>query len=224
MCDSEEYRSELSLNLFHPILHLIKHLDELKPAPPSPVKTNVFENSYSCAVVVLSVIAFESAIRGYYAMKGSSKQTSAPKLFSQLTKDKKNGKTLAEHVNEIFVIRDVIVHNYIWKGKVRNDNVEGLVWEEGPKMANGFGRKRYEEAVADESNQTKNLGLNVIPTKIWRQDAYIVLQTVCEALVFMEQFPGGNIGFSSHHFKFRGQNLLIQDIASSLIKKMPVKS
>jgi hypothetical protein len=208
------FTSVIGLSFLEPILRLIEQLDDLPAKPPGEVKTNYKENGYSCAIIVISVLLLESAINRARSISGTSfdRGISSCDYLIELLNDS-NQENIIE---EIFSIRDAIVHNHLWNADVGWDSEGNLVFVTEPQLQEGFGNKRFQRVLQESSQRTKVLELNLLPSRIWRYDAYSVLEYVYKLLLKIENIDRNYFYISPHHFEFRGELLPIDEVISSI--------
>lgn len=140
-------------------------------------QSSVSENTNSTAAIVLSVLGIEAyRNRIYYLEKKRVNHVPADLSSVFITKDKKfSGKDFEAILSEIFVIRDVIVHNHIYEVEWVSDENWDMVSHK-QRMLEGYGDDRkYQMFVNKRARRTINLGLNVQPGKIGFEDLFKVL-------------------------------------------------
>src|SRR5690349_5650577 len=120
---SAGYSSFITIQLFEPVLELLKDLEELPDQPPNEVQAGYLENGYSAVLIVLSITILESAItRVRYLEKSLDARRSAADYFIAMCDDK----VLRDQVDEIVAVRDSIIHSHVWEGQV--------YWTEEPEL------------------------------------------------------------------------------------------
>jgi len=208
------YVSAIAIGLFEPIFRLIENLQSIDPIEPNEVQTGSQENGYSCGIIVLSVLLLESAInRTRYLREGKvDRHPNSNKYFSDIINDK----SLSSHVEEIYTVRDAIVHNHLWTGKVDWTKNKGLSFVSSPKLIEGFGNTRFRKLLDTKSRQTKTLGLNLFPPRIWRKDAYTVFSITFNSLLALEKLDRNYFYISDQYFRFNDRIQKLQEIIHSL--------
>jgi hypothetical protein len=174
------YVSIVGSSLIQPMFDLVERLELQAMMPPNEVQTGQRENGYSLAIIVLSVILFESALNRTAYVCGENR--SGPDYFIDMAADKKT----AAEVEEIFTARNVIVHNHLWEAKLTSDEDTGLRFAEPPVLHEGSGDKRHVKVIDQSTRKSKILGINMFPPRIWRRDAYIALKTIAKGLDVIE--------------------------------------
>ena len=171
------YISVIGDKLFQPILDLMEKLSLIRFGRPNEVQTSPAENGHAVAVVLLAVVMLESIVGRVRVLRAETEpRSSVDSYLNGLICDE----ALKSQVAELFVLRDVIAHNHIWSGQVYDDG--DLRFDENPELLNGYGDRKFRYAQDESSRTTKCLGLNLVPTRIWRGDSLIVLHVVSEVL------------------------------------------
>jgi hypothetical protein len=176
--------------------------------------TNGSENGHAIAVVILGVLALESAINRAGLVHYDRQLDTHGKLESALgyLKTKLDAHECADWdcpmklldtkaLFDVFVVRDVIAHNHLWSGEFVEDASGNWNAEREPQPEPGFGDVKYRQYVDLATGLTKNLALNVVPTRVWRKDAYLVLQTLFRTLDALDHI-GKPLGIRGHPFVF----------------------
>lgn len=205
--------SIVGFKLFQPIFDLVEKLESKTPNPPNEVQSGFDENGYSAAIIVLAVLILESAINRTKYFRKEITQTAAPKFFAKICDDI----NLIAEVKEAFTCRDVIVHNHIWKGEIFWDDDGSLKYDNRPKLLDGYGNKRFASTLDSVTEQSIRLGINLLPPRIWRRDAYIVLRVVVRAIMALHDSLNEQHFFFRTHVVYRS-NLLSVDQAMNQIK------
>jgi hypothetical protein len=211
---STGYLSIVGFSLVEPLLHLVDTLEAMELKEPNEVQTGGQENGYSAAIVVLSVLILESAINRvrYFEEKEEKegRRLTATAYFHTICPDS----TLAAAVNEVFTVRDVIVHNHVWEAQIYWDRGQGMRFIEPTKLREGYGNNRFMQVMEPVTRLSQHLKLNLFPSRIWRQDAYLVLKTVGQALRTLEK--SGHIRLDSVFCEFRGRELTFSEAIADL--------
>ena len=202
----EKIISCIGLGYIKPILDLYKGLISYDYSRNSKIKVSPLENGYSVSIIVLSVLIVESYLnRIKYLEKNKSKNL---KFFEN--KFGKENPHLYKKLIEIYILRDLIVHNHIWLSSYEyDDNYNEIKIYQ--KLLNGYGSKRgkkgdwkYNLYVNKKTKKTKCLELNVNPIKINTKDVKIVLKVLKE---LFELFDNTNPSYSvmkNNSFEFNG--------------------
>src|SRR5918996_6355327 len=105
------YLSIIGFGLIDPLLTLLETLEAAPRQPPNEVQTGRGENGYSVAIVVLAVMLLESAINMIRYHERCTGRMHVAKYFATICPDPE----LAEAIDEVFGVRDAIVHNHVWE-------------------------------------------------------------------------------------------------------------
>lgn len=179
--NSLDYVSVIGPRLIQPVIDLIEKLESLPATEPNDVQSSMPENGYSCAVVVLSAVVLESALNRTRYLR---KDPPVPRHVSDYFKTISSDHDLTEEVNEVFAIRDALVHNHLWEAKI--DQVE-MTFISPAKLLPGYGNERFQKVMDPNTRLSRKLKLNLFPPRIYRNDSYIVFKTVGRALMALEE-------------------------------------
>ena len=179
--DQHDYVSAVFMHLLQPIADLCDRMLQLSSGEPNEVQTSPLENGYAISVIALAAFLLEGACGRARYISASHPKRSTP---SSTLRDF-GAKTLAEKIEEIFVVRDAIAHAHLWKAKIlwtQND----LRFAEPPARVPGYGDTKFDKVVDLNSRTTRQLKLDVFPNRIHRRTAIIVLKESSNALQFLE--------------------------------------
>jgi hypothetical protein len=171
---------------FHPITDLLVRLKALpSPTEDNQIKTGGIENGYSAALCILSVVCLESYLmRMRYATQQTVRnQThSVLDVFCSVHADF----TSLDELTEVYVIRDLLVHNHLWEIQYQWDASSPMDLVEAVRS---FIKRdaKYDKSVDLDNYQTKKLKLHIFPTRIDRHDAAKVLSTLWNTLLYLER-------------------------------------
>ena len=202
---------DAGFSLLYPLLQLLETLETASPVKPNEVQTGAWENGYSAAIVVLSVFILEAAINRirYFEGQEGSKPT---EYFATINPE------LAADVDEVFALRDVIVHSHVWDVKTQHARGQGLKFIEEPKIRMAYGNKRFKKVVDPKSRLSWRLKLNFFPSRIWRQDAHIVLGTVKQALMALDSMKPAYRDMHNVSCLFRGQDVRFYEVIEEVLR------
>lgn len=176
-----DYVSAVFIHLLQPIADLCDRMLQLGSGEPNEVQTSVRENGYAISIIALAAFLLEGACGRTRFVSGSNqRRCSAAETFRDFGRN-----DLADKVEEIFVVRDAIAHAHLWKAKIlwtEND----LRFAQPPEQLPGYGDKKFQRIVDLNSRTTRQLKLDVFPTRIHRRTAVIALKECAEALRFLE--------------------------------------
>ncbi len=120
-----------------------------------------------------------------------------------------------DKIEELFVVRDVIAHNHLWEAEI--------FWDEQLNMKlvsaereEGYGDRKLDKVLDPVERKTRKLGINLFPTRICRADAVLVLKSVVEFLLFLENEDRRFIYISPEPVKFKGRMAMFVDLVANL--------
>lgn len=166
-------------------------------------QTSIWEHSHAAAAIVLSVIGIEALRNRIYFLKGIKVDRSVPNDLCEILRDEKVGfpaDKLQDMLTEVFVTRDVIVHNHIYQVEVFSDKKWAMLAHK-QRLLKGYGFDlKYKRSVNSRTRKTKLLKLNVQPAKISFEDIFKVL-VITDLLIAILQnmFGGAYIPFHISH-------------------------
>lgn len=209
----------IGISYVEPILHLYKELISHNYSGNSKIKVSPRENGYSVSIIVLSVLMIESCLNRIKYLEKNKEENL--KFFKN--KFEKQNSDLYKELIEIYILRDLIVHNHIWRiSYVYDDNYDEIKIYQ--KLLDGYGSKRwnkgdgkYSLCVNKKTKKTKFLGLNVNPIKIDTKEVKIVLRVLKE---FFEFFDGINLSYfamKNNSFMFNGDFKKFSEIINEII-------
>ncbi len=207
-----KYKSFNTLALFYPLLHLVEKLEGMELKGTNDVQSGIFENGYSCAIIVLAVTIFESAVTFLRVLrKQSVRKTPAADYFRTLI----NKRTICSSVDEMVAVRDSIVHSHVYSADVAWDASGALKAVRPYRRLPQFGNKRLKR-VRTKNQVTKILKLNLVPTRINRRDVYFVLRTLDDALTELESVPPGYVIIRDYPFPSVGWMKTFHELIEAL--------
>ena len=204
---------------FQPIADLVQNLLRRPPGGPFPAGMGVRENGYSASLVVLLVAVLESYTARLRFVRNSELTAggrSTPDLLAEYFPDLPT----KEELIEVFLLRNVVVHNHIWRLDVSDYEAAGSPTLSSPQEL-GFQPNQHYDAVVDvEARKTRKLGLPASPTAVGRRDVLKVFEVVWSTLTFMNRkdfrhtpLGGRTVGYGG---KFRQFEELIGELSADL--------
>jgi hypothetical protein len=179
--EEHDYVSAVFIHLLQPIANRCDCMLQLGCGEPNEVQTSPMENGYAISIIALAAFLLEGACgRARFVSGSDQKRCSAADTLRHF-----GGNALADKVEEIFVVRDAIAHAHLWKAKIlwtEND----LRFAEPPVRLPSYGDKKFHRIVDLNSRTTRQLKLDIFPTRIYRSTAVIALKKCAEALQFRE--------------------------------------
>ena len=204
----------IGISFIEPILDLYTKLKSFKFSGHSKTQVSSIENGYSVSIVVLSILLIESVLNRVRYLEKDKRNNL--KFFDA----KFNNVQLSTKLYEIYVLRDLIVHNHIWRISYEFDQNynEVMIYQ---KLLEGYGDKRpdrkYIDYVDKRKKCTKNLKLNINPIKVNATDVTKVFTVMKELFDFLEQQSKAYFPLSHFHFKYDGRGLTFYDIVDKII-------
>ena len=173
----------LGTSFLEPILSLWEKLDETNFTGNSEIRKSMNENGYSCSIISLCVFCIESFITRmrYVDNADLSERKDALKYFRSKFLDEG---IFNEKITELFVLRNLIAHNHLWGINYDFDNNYNEI-NINRNIFDGWGNNDFNNNIVLEDCKTKRLKLEIIPTKIGKEDVKKVLKTLKEFLDFI---------------------------------------
>jgi len=207
MDNLHEKFSVIGLSYIEPITELHKNLRSAIYSGGSKTQSSSMENGYAVSTSILTILFVESMLnrilhfereKGRYQLQ-SKARINILKFFEK----KFNNKELLEKLKELYVFRDLIVHNHIlcirnkWDKDFQEIDINKILTE-------GYGDSKYNNYVDKSTFKTKNLSLNANPIQICTEDVVKVFAVVKELLEFLEKNCDYPVNFSIINSKFNG--------------------
>jgi hypothetical protein len=209
--DTEGYLSIIGMSYLHPITSLLEILEDSNPRGPNEVQASPYENGYSAAIIVLTVLLLESVLSRTQYMRGDK----PPKKPLDFIRTVYPTSGFADTIEELFVVRDVIVHNHVWEAQFRWDETVGMKFISA-QLAGGYGDAKHKKVLEPSNRLTRLLGINLFPTRICRDDAVIVLKSAVELLLFLESEDRNFCYISPQPVKYKASIIQFSDLIRSL--------
>ena len=214
-------------------LALTPHLSSLLRQRRRPKESDRWQvNADAAATCLLSVLLLESlARRAAYmideavpitsriirrAPKPLSPERSAVDIIDRLIGECRTSNVTAQEVEEVFVVRDCLVHDHLWEVTLAElEHSEGVVVTRAAGAA-PFGDKKYRSAV--DGQTTRVLGVAVIPTEITREDAGKVLNVVARCIDLLKHTPTASVDDGAFWLGVSGRRLTLAEVAERLLR------
>ncbi|WP_308638972.1 hypothetical protein [Paenibacillus silvisoli] len=225
-----EYITVLGDSYLDPIVTLFEQLKYKSTS--NEVQTSPHENGYSTSIILLTVIMVESylARARHFKLQEESCEPDNDKS------DTKNNKSVLwftknyfkisrdnlEILDELFVVRDVIAHNHIWKSTI--DQKGDLKFVHEPSLEGVFGDKKFITVVDRKDRVTKKLRLNVFPTRICKIDAIVLFENAYLILKEIEDISRTYVYISHLHVQYKDEFYLIEDFIRILKEEVDFQS
>ena len=204
-----DYISVIGMGHLYSVARLMEALLELKLDPPGDLATPV-ENGYSVGIVALSVLFAESAIRRTAQIRSDADPWSAldysEKAFPEYER--------IHELEEVFVLRDVVVHNHIWGLEISWDIDGNVLFGGATRLSKG--NRRLASVVDEAGRKTKRLGLNLLPTAISHIDALKVFTEAIRFVMWLESTQRLYFPLSDQVLKFQGRAMRLGEFLGQL--------
>lgn len=200
---------------FQPIADLVQNLLRKPPGGPFPAGTGDRENGYSASLVVLLVAVLESYtsrlrfVRNSELMAGGH---STPDLLALYFPDLPT----KEELVEVFLLRNVVVHNHIWHLDVSDYEAAGSPARSTPQELGFQTNKNYDAVVDVVARKTRKLGLPASPTAVGRNDVLTVFQVVWSTLTYMNRKDFGHTPLGGRTVCYGGKYRQFEELIGEL--------
>jgi len=163
--------------------HLAALVALVSPSAPEAHEVSHSENAHAVAAATMLAFALESNAARLAALGRLPADTrpdaGALDVIKEVLAD---GRQDPEPVVELFVLRDVIVHDHIWEISL----VRGQDWSSASlvsaELLRGQTSGKYARVAVDwGTNRTSQLGLHLIPTEVRRWDIARLFPAACGA-------------------------------------------
>lgn len=198
----------IGTSFFPPLVTLLEKLTETNKSV-NEVQTSSLENGYAVSTITIAVFIVESAICRYQYLRGDIPPLK-PREFAE-----KYFREYQDDLEELFVLRDVIAHNHLWNARIWNDE-KGDLHLASATMLDGFGDKKFRRVVDQKTRLTRRLGLNAFPTRIWYNDAVLVLRKMIDFLESLDGDEGRVFNLANHWVRYGGKHLMLIELIRSL--------
>jgi len=179
--DAQEYVSIIGMNYTLPISSLVEKILDEERLPPIDTAT-VYDNGYSVGIIVLTILMLESFVRRASLVL----EDEYDNVFKYI-KNTFSDYSRIDILEELFVLRDAIVHNHLWSMNASWDE-RGIMHVSDINHLAG-GDKKYKRVIDQETHRTKILKMRLRPTCICFEEAFIVLH---ETYMFFEYLESKN--------------------------------
>lgn len=197
-----------------PIADLVDKVALAASRRPPESKVSHSENGYAAACVVLLVALLES-FTARVRFKRSSEITGTPSVPDILVALFPNLPT-RNVLHEIFLIRNVVVHNHLWHLDVSDEAVPEPQTIAIPKELGFSVNKNYDTLVDVATRQTINLRLNAVPTWVGISDVSSIFETVWRTLEHMNKVNYDHTPLADRSIRFRGSRADFEALQSHL--------
>lgn len=199
---------------YQPIADLVDKLALAASRRPPESRVSHSENGYAAACVVLLVALLES-FTARVKFKRLSEIQGTPSLPDLLVALFPTIPT-SDVLHEIFLLRNVVVHNHLWHLDVSDEAVPARQTIAAPRELGFSVNKNYDTLVDVTARQTVNLRLNVVPTWVGISDVSSVFETVWRTLEHMNKMNYDHTPLAGRRIRFRGSFVDFEALKSYL--------
>lgn len=162
-------------------------IDALKALPDPQLDDDLppgKEAGLSASICILMTVAFESWVRKLILMESSG--STRPRLHPlEFLGAKYRQFPHLPAMYEVFVVRDLLVHNHVWEIDLTADDSYNISVESA-SLAHGGTDSKYRRVVDSSTRVTKLLKLHVMPTQVDRSDAAVVVRNVWDSMLWLQ--------------------------------------
>ncbi|WP_295427809.1 hypothetical protein [uncultured Thiodictyon sp.] len=192
-----------------PIADLLEKLLKKERVEDSRLHSGYHESGYAASVILLLVAMLESYVaRLHYCNREQITAPSEDKLSAvEVIRYVFPDSTALEELAEVYIVRDALIHSHLWELNVREAtrNIR-------------CGDKKFKKRVDEKTRRTKNLGLNVVPTSIDREDALKVFNAIWTALLDFKGKDSSTLASSDHPIRFNGEQMPFSKLRDEIEK------
>lgn len=192
------YVSVLLLQFAQPLADLYAAMTRRTTPGPNDVQASCMENGNSVAIIVLAVLMLESASNRVKYLRQEASRETCRELLARL-----GAGALADDVEELFVLRDIIAHNHVWAADVDFKTMRVRT----AKLLPGYGDSKFRSVVDLTTRKTRRLNLDIFPTRIHKSTAVAVLKKLAEAMSFLESIDINYLHFAPHTISINESNV-----------------
>jgi hypothetical protein len=211
---ADEYITIIGESYLDPIVKLFEQLKDKSTF--NEVQTSPYENGYSTSIIVLTAMMLESFLaraRHFRHQEGCFEFDKS--VIKYIEKNFKLDGNIILILNELFVTRDVIAHNHVWKSVINHNR--GLTFVSDPYLEELYGDKKFRMYVDMDRRKTKKLGLNIFPTKICKLDAIVYFENSYKVLTSIENLSRKYLYFSHFSVVYKEkEHISIEEFVSIL--------
>ena len=198
---------------FQPIADLVDKLLKVAERRPDRDHPTHAENGYAAAVCVLLVALLESYTARVRFKRGSeiTGTLDIPSLLGSLFP----GLPTAAQLPEVFLLRNMLVHNHVWHLDNPGGGAPGSTI--AAPRALGFSlKKTYDDLVDVAQRRTVLLGLSAVPTEVGLREARIVFEAIWKSLEHMSAIDHDHTPLGGRTVGFRGQHRQFDTLLNEL--------
>ena len=195
---------------FEPISKLFEELEKHYKGHEGEIQAGSFVNGYAASICLLSVVCLESyTMRARYIHGATGDELNKLPVTKYLKMIYEDYPYL-DKTNEVFVVRDLLAHNHLLKVSYDTDESVGMKKRDLVRISSGD--KKFSANVCTDTEKTNILSLNTSPILIGYKDTLIILKTVWENLLFLENKDRNQCYVSHLHVKHKGKHVRFGEI------------
>ena len=199
---------------FQPIADLIEMLLKTPQPAPGPAGAGWRENGYAASITILLVAVLESYTARLRFLRND--EITAPKNVPDLLADLFPDLPQRQELIEVFVLRNLVVHNHVWHLDVSGPEGHGAQTLASPLDLGFDVNKHYRSAVDPATRRTRLLCLNASPTAVDRGDVKRVFGVVWSTLSFMHSKNFSHTPLAGRRVKFREKRVLFETLQDQI--------
>lgn len=207
----------IGCSYFQPITDLVAKMIAAKRPAPDSSSAGFRENGYAVSISILLVALLESFVARLRFCRNDELpgSTNIPDLLLHMFPDLPNHR----EIMDIFLVRNIILHNHIWNIDVRNspDSAPTLKTPHDLKTKTN---KNYADLVDQVERKTKCMKLNASPTSIDREDVFKIFNSVWETLKFMNKKDFSVCPLSNDQVAFNRQRVRFPELINEIEKSL----
>ena len=214
-----EYVSIIAPNLVQPLADILAKVVDI-PTPEDPDQPrHGNELGYSAVASLLCTVILESFVMRARFLANHGETAKKHTVHSFLSEQYPDFDAVQE-VTEVFILRDVIAHNHLWRLESTSDrNVwTELLRKELDAITEAARDKKYKQLVDPSIGRTRLLCLHVIPTQIDRTDLKKVLNVARNTLNFLSTKEGALLGVEATQAQFRGNLVNLPNLLAEVLR------
>ncbi|MEO7858888.1 MAG: hypothetical protein ABIU05_00350, partial [Nitrospirales bacterium] len=200
--------------LFQPLADLIGHMVARPYQKSDQVSSNYYEGGYSTAIILDLAVAVESMVardRYFNRRAHGHEGLPVPEYMRKVHRYR-----YYVRLSELFVLRDAIVHNHVWKlcyvyrpqGSRRFVSALRVSWS---------GNGRLKKRLYPKDLRTKLLRANVIPMRMDRKDVLKAFDVAHGVFTFLSKRGAKPVHITEGIVGFRGELLPFSKLRAKLL-------
>lgn len=213
----EDIVSVIGSQLFQSLADLIGHMVSRPYQKSDQVSSNDYEGGYATAIILTLAVAVESMVardRYFNSHARGYESLPVPEYMRKVHRYRRYVR-----LSELFILRDGIVHNHVWKlryicrprGSRRLVSASRVSWS---------GNRRLIERLNPKNFRTKLLRANVIPTRMDRRDVLKSFEVALDVFTFLFKQGAKPVRISERIVGFRGERLPFSKVREKLARTL----